>query len=492
MKAASNVNSNVKDELQAAICKFHGSHTARWLTDTAAACLDVGLEASPSGLQLRPVSIQQVSARAKTHFKPSDDLVAKLRTDTGVKYFTLLGASQLPSSVLLNIGSIITSAGRTTSLSALIQSIQTVKLVKEPLLPAGLDADVKEQGVVGSVPLSAAQPARRTLDVMEARKKLKAAVCQSHPPSAQYLVETAAVCLDHGLQVAEPGFALRPVAWSLVAKTVTSKGPKVSNLLEKLRGKTGQKYFRLLGTTQSGLPEWVTAKLDKLVTPEKSSSVSQLLQQISSSIEQPLRSSIIVSSLAASMAATSLADTEEPEGKMPMMLKEKTKPCSLLLNRVSVVCVFEQGGMAPATHMQAKTLSRIQVYSLDSHCGFDVTKPFPVTTMQSLKALLEDTTVVKILHDSRQPSAALLYQQGIVLQNVFGAQVAQGLLDHMHSVIDPSQWHQRRELGDMLLLHSIEPQAAQADQKHSKAGGVEQVSGQLRNCLGMQAESSSM
>ncbi len=111
---------NAKDELQAAIRSCHGSHTARWLIDTAAACLDVGLEASPSGLQLRSVSIQQVSARVKTHFKHLGNLVAKLRTSTGVKYFTLLGASQLPSLVLLNIGSIITPVGRTTSLSALI------------------------------------------------------------------------------------------------------------------------------------------------------------------------------------------------------------------------------------------------------------------------------------------------------------------------------------------------------------------------------------
>lgn len=65
----------------------------------------------------------------------------------------------------------------------------------------------------------------------------------------------------------------------------------------------------------------------------------------------------------------------------------------------------------------------MQVYSLDSHCGFDVIKPFPQTTMQSLKALLEDITVVKILHDARRPSAALLYQQGIALQGVFDTQV---------------------------------------------------------------------
>ena len=63
------------------------------------------------------------------------------------------------------------------------------------------------------------------------------------------------------------------------------------------------------------------------------------------------------------------------------------------------------------------------MYSLDSHSGFDVAKPFAETTMQSLKALLEDTTVVKVLHDSRRPSAALLYQQGIALQSVFDTQV---------------------------------------------------------------------
>ncbi len=43
--------------------------------------------------------------------------------------------------------------------------------------------------------------------------------------------------------------------------------------------------------------------------------------------------------------------------------------------------------------------------------------------MQSVKALLEDTAVVKVLHDSRRPSAALLYQQGITLQSVFDTQV---------------------------------------------------------------------
>ena len=128
-------------------------------------------------------------------------------------------------------------------------------------------------------------------------------------------METAAVCLDHGLQLAKPGLELRPVAWSLVAKTLASKCPKVSHLLKKLRGTTGQKYFRLMGTTQSGLPELVAANLDRLVTSENTPPVSQLLRQLSSSIGQPSMSRSILSSLAASLAATSLADTD---GKKPI------------------------------------------------------------------------------------------------------------------------------------------------------------------------------
>ncbi|DBA81225.1 TPA: hypothetical protein ACH3X2_007038 [Trebouxia sp. C0005] len=289
------------------------------------------------------------------------------------------------------------------------------------------------------------------------------------------------------------------------------------------------KYFRLLGTTQAGLPEFVAANLDKLVTSENSSSVIQLLQQISSNIGQASGSSSIVSSLAASLAATSVDDTAGPDGKMPTALEDaeallkaaiqaeysgesiesqitaaiaiavvdfglklSSSNCHYVLVPVPVKAVgaaivhlkqrlslgskslasivFElhleryfsisegasskQITVRPAALLpdatdavrrllpgvawsesssevaaQAKRVTEAascepssssqQVYSLDTHSVFDVTKPFHVATMQSLETLLEDTTVVKILHDSRQPSAALLYQQGIALQSVF-------------------------------------------------------------------------
>ena len=40
-----------------------------------------------------------------------------------------------------------------------------------------------------------------------------------------------------------------------------------------------------------------------------------------------------------------------------------------------------------------------------------------------LKAMLQDSTIVKVMHDCRQDSAALYYQMGIKLQNIYDTQV---------------------------------------------------------------------
>jgi len=62
-------------------------------------------------------------------------------------------------------------------------------------------------------------------------------------------------------------------------------------------------------------------------------------------------------------------------------------PSSLLPSRVSVVCVFEQGGKAQATHMQANTLSRIQVRSFpDTVCVME----YLMGSHESMTASLAD------------------------------------------------------------------------------------------------------
>lgn len=93
----------------------------------------------------------------------------------------------------------------------------------------------------------------------------------------KYLVEAAAACLDYGLQTTPSSITLKPVAWSLVAKAIKSHCPAVTNVLDKLCGSVGQKYFSLLGTSSSGRPELVVAKLDSLITGPHHAAVVHLL-----------------------------------------------------------------------------------------------------------------------------------------------------------------------------------------------------------------------
>lgn len=43
--------------------------------------------------------------------------------------------------------------------------------------------------------------------------------------------------------------------------------------------------------------------------------------------------------------------------------------------------------------------------------------------MQQLQAIIEDSNVVKVMHDCRNDSAALMYQTGIEICNIFDLQV---------------------------------------------------------------------
>ncbi len=55
--------------------------------------------------------------------------------------------------------------------------------------------------------------------------------------------------------------------------------------------------------------------------------------------------------------------------------------------------------------------------------------------VEELRSLMENSSVVKVIHDCRQDSAALFYQLQIRLANVFDTQV-QALLTHqLHNII---------------------------------------------------------
>lgn len=117
------------------------------------------------------------------------------------------------------------------------------------------------------------------MQVAEALSQLKGAIAKSHPPTAKYLVETAAACLDQGFEATNAAFQMRPVSWLLVADVVSHHCPH-AELLEKLCGRTGQKYFQLLGNTDDGLPEFVLADINALISPRQSAAVAHILSQV--------------------------------------------------------------------------------------------------------------------------------------------------------------------------------------------------------------------
>ncbi|KAA6428906.1 MAG: hypothetical protein FRX49_01016 [Trebouxia sp. A1-2] len=596
-----------RGQLQSAIAKSHGSHTARWLTETASVCLKHGLKATGSGLQLGPVKCTLVADHLKTVCPEVHDIVAKLQTPTGVKYFRLLGTGHMPSAVLLRLYDIVINPSR-AGMSNLLQSIRIVDSQEalaaaaqqtqpsaarlQLLLPDNLDLTPKAIG--GSSAKGFA-----TSSAAEAINQLKAAIAKSHPPTAQYIVETAAACLDHGLQSSDTGLQLRPVAWSLVADAVYRSCPQVADLLAKLCGRTGQKYFQLLGNSESGEPEFVGANLDALVVQTQAPAVRGILDQLygrpqavpqhaiaqsadvasthvdhvpaghpiqkapdhheqalseaavtdpgdegqakdqllsagsqtlsSDNLEaaqavqlpivvhappepsaSPNNASTVASEISESSASSSAggvslvlkarssASTEHSDTSMPAADKDPAAACPPAgVNPFCLECMAQPGQCirhplvtelskpmqvaieteAPCdTHSSSDCSSqqdheslhaesnqkvavmvdldelngtvalsklkhgRVLVYASQGSVMLDIKyQTLTAQQLQQLRSLLEDTSVVKVLYDAGAVAAELLRWEGLAICNVFDIQAAQGVLDHMQSLLDGVQ-----------------------------------------------------
>ncbi|KAK9834996.1 hypothetical protein WJX81_003102 [Elliptochloris bilobata] len=84
----------------------------------------------------------------------------------------------------------------------------------------------------------------------------------------------------------------------------------------------------------------------------------------------------------------------------------------------------------------------------------------------TLKAVLEDDSVQKVVHDGRQGAAALFYQHGIRAANVFDTQVAYGWLIHQHALAGlggPPPHRHRMSLDGLLQKFGMAPLELKAD-----------------------------
>lgn len=86
----------------------------------------MGLQASASGLQMRPVDYQLLATRTQGLLQGPDELLVKLQSIAGQKYFTLLGPVHNPSAVSLDLSSIIQPPGRSAEVDRLLRSIKAI------------------------------------------------------------------------------------------------------------------------------------------------------------------------------------------------------------------------------------------------------------------------------------------------------------------------------------------------------------------------------
>ena len=79
--------------------------------------------------------------------------------------------------------------------------------------------------------------------------------------------------------------------------------------------------------------------------------------------------------------------------------------------------------LAAGVHDSRFVIILLQVLAGSTCYMFDMLHQ-DVDILRELKSLLQNPSVVKVVHDCRQDSAALFYQMQIKLENVFDTQVA--------------------------------------------------------------------
>lgn len=114
------------------------------------------------------------------------------------------------------------------------------------------------------------------MQVAHARSQLLAAINTCHPsPTARWLRQAAAACLHYGLHASQTGLQLMAVDCSMVVEDVTTVCPDITDLMLKLQGKAGSKYFSVVSSTDQ--PAALLVNIHAIILPSEQKSVSAIL-----------------------------------------------------------------------------------------------------------------------------------------------------------------------------------------------------------------------
>ncbi len=114
------------------------------------------------------------------------------------------------------------------------------------------------------------------MQVADARSQLLAAISNCHPSAtARWLRQAAVACLHYGLQASQTGLQLMAVDCSMVVEDVKTVCPDITDLMQKLQGKAGSKYFSVVTSTHQ--PAALLVNLHAIILPHQQKPVSAAL-----------------------------------------------------------------------------------------------------------------------------------------------------------------------------------------------------------------------
>lgn len=213
---------------------------------------------------------------------------------------------------------------------------------------------------------------RMHLQVAYARGQLQSALELSHPAqTARYLTVAAAACLNHGLQQSQsasgPRLILLPVTYAQVAEHVKAKCPDVSNLLLKLQGKTGSKYFTTRRTSVAE-PLMVAVSLCFMITPPQKPHVAHILSDMQCKSLAPLAEGSMpeLGQLDAVKSASSISPSPLGSADSTDSIPQPVRP-----NSASAVLTVRQPVPAAASHRDASN-------DVSLHCSCMLVSALPV------------------------------------------------------------------------------------------------------------------
>ena len=179
------------------------------------------------------------------------------------------------------------------------------------------------------------------MQVADARSQLLAAISICHPsPTARWLRQAATACLHYGLQASQTGLQLTPVDCSVVVEDVKTVCPDITDLMQKLQGKVGSKYFSMESTQQ---PAALLVNLHAIILPYKQESVSAALACIAQAqrVQTAIHSTLQPHS--SHLPRTSHADRDVAEASPQMSQQVTSRPACQCNAVCSTFCMLTKG-----------------------------------------------------------------------------------------------------------------------------------------------------